>query len=271
MDPIRERLHDPEVLTRLNAFIISYFGWVFFGMAYSVIGRWSVNVTNEFLRLPLTSRSLVVGLINFTDSIPPLHALLAFSYYIGFTGSIAFAVIYLLFYLRDLEASDRLLTSYVLAYLSAGAIYMMFHIYSPHMVYHLRGFTSSNTLFTRQEFVFPSLHNTIITVNIIILWKYRHRWGGRILILLNALIPFATVMLGHHWVYDVLGGFALGTAVTRVSSRRTSTLPQKLYRLEAAYLRKITMINVVLAIILFIIALEPERAAEIINGLMSTS
>jgi|GEM_PF-2519992 len=270
MEWLRERLSDPEVLIRLNGFFLSYFGWMAFGLLYGVLGKWSVDVTSEFLHLPFTSKTFVLGLIHFTKSIPPLYGLFTFVYYLGFTGSIAFIVVYLLIYLRDLESSDKLLASYILSYLFAGLTYMVFHIYAPHVVYNLPGYSSENTLLTRQEFVLPSLHNTIITVNILILWKHRDRLGAKLLIFLNALIPFATLFLGHHWIYDIISGFALGTFVCWLSQGVGMGIPRRLYNWELSSLRKITVVNLLLVLILLVVALNPEKVMEIINGIMTT-
>ena len=269
MEWLRRRLSDPEVLIRLNGFFMSYFGWMAFGILYGVLGRWSVDVTSAFLHLPLTSKAFVLELINFTKSIPPLYGLFTVVYYLGFTSSIASMVVYLLIYLRDLETSDKLLASYILSYTFAGIIYMIFHIYAPHVVYHLPGYTSENTLLTRQEFVLPSLHNTIITVNILLLWRHRHRLGAKFLIFINALIPFATFFLGHHWIYDILSGFALGAFVCWLSRGVGMGIPRRLYDWELSSLRKITVLNFVLALIILLIAINPNRVVEIINGLMT--
>ncbi len=268
MEWARRWLHDPEILIRLNAFFLSYFGWIGFGILYGVIGKWSIDVTSRFLTLPLTSRSLVVGLIDFTHSIKPLYFLFVGVYYLGFTGSIALAVFYLLIYLADKDASDRLLAGYLLSYTFAGVAYLIFHIYAPHIVYNLPGFTSENTLFTRQEFVLPSLHNTIITVNILTLWRHRDKLGAKILILVNALIPFATVFLGHHWVYDVLTGILLGSFTYWLGRGVGMKIPSAIYRWETSSLRRITLINFVLALIVLIIGLNPERISEVIHGVL---
>lgn len=269
MEWLRRRLSDPEVLTRLNGFFVSYFGWMAFGVLYGILGRWSVDVTSSFLKLPLTSRAFVVELVNFTKSIPPLYGLLTIVYYLGFTSSIAFMVVYTLIYLRDLETSDRVLISYVLSYTFAGISYMIFHIYAPHFVYQLPGYTSENTLLTRQEFVLPSLHNTIITVNILMLWKHRRRLGAKFLIFLNALIPFATFFLGHHWIYDILSGFALGAFTCWLSGRIGVGMPRKFYDWELSSLRKITIFNFVLAAIVLLIAIYPSKVMGIITSFIT--
>lgn len=241
-----------------------------FGILYGFLGRWSVDMTSAFLNLPFTSKAFVLEVIHFTKSIPPLYGLFTIVYYIGFTGSIGFMVVYLLVYLKDLDTSDKLLASYIFSYIFAGMTYMVFHIYAPHVVYHLSGYTSDNTLLTRQEFVLPSLHNTIITVNIILLWRHRHKLGAKFLIIVNALIPFATFFLGHHWIYDIISGFALGTFVCWLSGEVGMGIPRRLYDWELSSLRKITVLNFVLMLILLLIAINPAKIVEIMNGLIST-
>lgn len=270
MDWVQRRLHDPEVLIRLNAFFLSYFGWMAFGVLYGIIGRWSIDVTKEFLKLPLTSRDLVTGLVGFTKSIPPLYSLLTLVYYIGFSGSICLMVAYLLIYKRDLRASDELFIRYLGAYAIAGAVYLVAHIYAPHVVYNLPGYSSSNTLLTRQEFVLPSLHNTIVTINILTVWKYRKKLGGKLLILTNSIIPFATVLLGHHWIYDVLAGMVLGTILSKVTADRTTRIPETLYSWEIAYIRKITIANAILAVLVLLLAINPGRWLAVISALFSS-
>ena len=268
MELLQRRLGDPNVLVRLNAFVLSYFGWIAFGVLYGVIGRWSVDLTERFLRLPLTSGKLVVGLVNFTKSVSPLYALFNSVYYLGFAGSIALIVAYLLIILYDLESSDRLLARYLMAYAVAGVLYLMFHIYAPHIVYNLPGYTSGNTLLTRQEFVLPSLHNTFATINIITLWKYRRKLSGKALIFINTLIPFATVFLGHHWVYDVITGILLGIAVSKVSEGWSARISEEIYRMEVSSLQRITVLNFLLALIVLLIAADPRRALEVFGGLL---
>ncbi|WP_456422705.1 phosphatase PAP2 family protein [Thermococcus sp.] len=268
MDWLCERLRDRAVLLRLNAFVFSYFGWILFGVAYAYLGRWSVNVTREFLRLPLTSRGLVLSLLNTVRSIHPVYLLLSWVYYLGFAGSIALMVFYLLVYLGDLETSDQLLVRYLMAYSTAGTVYLVFHIYAPHLVYHISGYPSGNTLLTRQEFVLPSLHNTFAAINIITVWKYRKRLGGRTLLVINTLIPFATVLLAHHWIYDVLTGFLLAIAVSKVTDGWVARIPEKLYEVELKSLRAITMLNFALAALMLLIALDPHRWLLLVKSIL---
>ncbi len=263
-----ERLHSRAVLVRLNAFILSYFGWIGFGILYGYLGRWSRDLTPEFLKLPLTSREFVLSLLNFTKSIPPLYVTLKLVYYLGFAGSIAIIVAYLLVYLGDIRTSDELLARYLIAYTVAGGIYLLFHIYSPHYVYQIPGYSMENTLLTRQEFVLPSLHNAFAAINIITAWKYRRRLGGKLLIAVNTLIPFATLLLAHHWIYDIVTGFVLGTAVSELTDGWIARIPEKLYGLEVRSLRLVTMVNLIAALIVFLIAINPVRWIMLVRGIL---
>ncbi len=269
MNTFLARLRDRDVLVRLNAFILSYFGWIAFGVLYGYIGKWSVDITKYFLKLPLTSKSLVIGLLSFTKSLTPLYDLLKSIYYFGFAGSIGFMVFYVLLYLQDFQTSDELLARYIMAYCGAGAIYLLFHTYAPHYIYHIPGYSMENTLLTRQEFVLPSLHNTFAAINIMTVWKYRKRLGGKVLIVINTLIPFATVLLGHHWIYDVITGFLLAIAVSRVTNGWAIRIPMFIYSLELKSLEAITMFNIALATLMFLIALDPQKWILLIRSILN--
>ncbi|AFK23230.1 phosphoesterase PAP2 superfamily protein [Pyrococcus sp. ST04] len=256
INEIKGRISNKEILIRLNGFIISYFGWIIFTLLYEYFGRWSIDVTEEFLKLPLTSKSLVLELLDITKSIFPLYVLLRGVYYIGFAGSIGFMVIYILLYLRDIRTSDELLGGYLSAYIIAGVTYTLFHVYAPHYVYHIPGYPLTNTLLTRQEFVFPSLHNAFAAINIIVIWKYKRKIGAKVLLLLNTLIPFATVFLAHHWIYDVVSGFALGIAALKISKKVMKGVPKTIYNIELKVLRALTVFNVALVVLLLFLSLE---------------
>ncbi|WCN28436.1 phosphatase PAP2 family protein [Thermococcus kodakarensis] len=266
-DDIKSRIAK-DVLVRLNAFLLSYFGWMFFSILYIYIGRWSVDVTEQFIKLPFNSRDFILTLLNTTKSIPPVYHLLNAVYYIGFAGSIAFMVLYVLIYLKDFQTSDELLARYFIAYATAGAIYLTFHIYAPHYVYNVPGYDTDN-LFTRQEFVLPSLHNTFAAIHIITIWKYRKRLGGKVLLTINTLIPFATVLLIHHWIYDVLAGFLLAWAISSLTDGWMAKIPRTLYQLEIRSLSAVTLLNFLLAALLLLFSLEPQKWILLFRALLN--
>nr|WP_082781427.1 phosphatase PAP2 family protein [Thermococcus peptonophilus] len=241
---------------------------MFFSILYIYIGRWSIDVTEQFLKLPFTSRDFVLAVLNTTKSIPPVYHLLNAVYYLGFAGSIAFMVLYVLIYLKDFQTSDELLARYFIAYAVAGAIYLMFHIYAPHYVYNIPGY-DTDSLFTRQEFVLPSLHNTFAAIHIITIWKYRKRLGGKALLAINTLIPFATVFLIHHWIYDVLTGFLLAWAISSLTNGWIAKIPETLYQLEIKSLSAVTILNFLLAAFLLLFALDPQKWILLLRALLS--
>ncbi|ANF23414.1 phosphatase PAP2 family protein [Thermococcus piezophilus] len=267
---VRELVNDWEVLVRLNSFFLSYFGWLLFGLAYGFLGRYSVDLTDYLLKLPFTSRDFVVSLVGFTKSVPLIYWLLEAVYYLGFSGSIALVVAYLLLYKRDLETSDELFIRYLLSYSVAGVIYILFHVHAPHLVYNLPGYISENNYLTRQEFVLPSLHNTFAMVNIITLWKYRKEKTGATIIAINSLIPFATLLLGHHWIYDIVTGMLLAGIVSRLLVGYSPKLPAILCRLELSYLKRLTLVSFFIGVIALFLAAAPQHWSQLVNNLFGT-
>jgi len=238
-----ESLNNHDILIRLNTFLLLYFGWIGFTVLYDNIKPYSRDITPLLLKLPFTSYQFVTGAIDLVKSCPPLYFLLKAVYYVGFSGSIALAVLFVLIYKRDLQKADELALGYLLTYSIAGVIYSIAHVYAPHYVYNLPGFYPDRTYLTQQEFVLPSLHNTIAAFNIIILWKYRKNLTAKLLILLNSLVPFATLLLGHHWVYDALAGIFLAMLVGKLVEGRRIKVPSALRSMSISMIRHITLFS----------------------------
>jgi membrane-associated phospholipid phosphatase len=55
---------------------------------------------------------------------------------------------------------------------------------------------------------FPSLHCGVMLLSIILAWRY-HKWFFWIQLPFGTGLVLGTVYLRHHWVVDILGGFAL--------------------------------------------------------------
>jgi len=250
LDKAQRLVNDKRFLERITVFILLYIGWTLFTLVYNFIKPYSRNLTSEFLKLPLMSRSFTVGMVSMIEGIKPLYYFLSGIYFLGFTGSIGLAVFYLLFVREDYQASDELALRYLLAYVTCGLIYSVFHIYAPHIVYHLNGYYPDNSGLTQQEFVFPSLHNTIAAINLITVWKYRDRIGGKVIIALSTLIPFATVLLGQHWVYDALAGMGLAALLSKITEGKT-IVPGFVRRMSYEGVRRMTVLSGALAALLF--------------------
>lgn len=243
VDRLVESFNNHDVLLRLNTFLILYFGWIGFTVFYEHIKQYSRDVTYLLLHLPFTSRNFVVSTIEITREILPFYVLVKLTYYVGFSGSIALTVFFVLLYMRDLQKADELALGYLLIYSACGIIYSVFHVYAPHYVYDLPGFYPDKTYLTQREFVLPSLHNTIASFNIIILWKYRKKIAGGLLIALNSLVPFATLLLGHHWVYDALSGIFLAMIVGKLVGGKRIKVPSAFKRINVSIIRHITMLG----------------------------
>ena len=256
---VRSSLNDRDVLVRLNILLILYLGWVAFTVAYGLIQSHSRNVTQELLRLPLTSRSFVVTVVNFTHSIPLLYLTLRVVYYVGFTGSIALTVFFVLVYWRDLRASDELAMRYLLAYVSCGVIYSLFYVYAPHHLYHIPGFYPNKTYLTRPEFVLPSLHNTVAIINLLTVWHHRDKVCAKVLILMDSIIPFATVLLGHHWVYDAMTGVMLAFIIVKVTDGRTLRIPEGARTMHVRYIQRMTVVGLLIGLSVLLLAIHTPK------------
>ncbi|MCD6524906.1 MAG: phosphatase PAP2 family protein [Thermococcus sp.] len=240
---LMESLNDHDVLIRLNTFLLLYFGWIGFTVLYDNIKPYSRDITPPLLKLPFTSYQFVTGALDFVRGFLPLYLLMKAVYYVGFSGSIALTVFFVLIYKRDLQKADELALGYLLTYSISGVIYSIAHVYAPHYVYNLPGFYPDRTYLTQQEFVFPSLHNTIAAFNIIILWKYRKNFITKLLILLNSLVPFATLLLGHHWIYDALAGIFLAILVGKLVRGREIKVLSSLRSVKISIIRHITLFS----------------------------
>jgi hypothetical protein len=59
---------------------------------------------------------------------------------------------------------------------------------------------------------FPSLHCGVMLLSIILAWRF-HRWYFWIQLPLGTGLVLGTIYLRHHWVVDILAGFALALAM----------------------------------------------------------
>ncbi|EEB73256.2 phosphatase PAP2 family protein [Thermococcus sp. AM4] len=256
---LMESLNDHEVLIRLNTFLVLYFGWIGFTVLYDHIKSHSRDVTYLLLKLPFTSYKFVVTTLDLTKDFLPIYFLMKAIYYIGFSGSIALTVFFVLIYKRDLQKADELALGYLVIYSICGAIYTLVHVYAPHYVYNLPGFYPDRTYLTQQEFVLPSLHNTVAAFNIIILWKYRRELTAKLIIALNSLVPFATLLLGHHWIYDALSGIVLAVIVGRLVEGKKIRVPSTFRSVNVSIIKHVTMLGFLAGGFLLILAITMPK------------
>lgn len=60
---------------------------------------------------------------------------------------------------------------------------------------------------------FPSAHTMIITIIVLLMWRYLPKFGRLLLLILIPIMALSRIYLGVHAPLDVIGGFALGVGV----------------------------------------------------------
>jgi len=197
-------------------FVLVYVSWDAYSLVYPAIGRWSLNITPWFLRLPLTSRGFEYSLVHWAVSHRPIHLLLRAVYNNGFTGTMVATFLYLLW--TDVGGARRLVRLYALTFGILAVSFVLFHTYAPHVIYSLPERYAPNTALTRPQFVFPSPHCSIAFVSLIAVWRKKGPLAASLKGFL-VLVPISTVLLGEHWVWDVIGGFGVALAAAAVEKR----------------------------------------------------
>ena len=204
-----------ERLRLLTIFVAVYLSWNAYALAYPLIGRWSVNVLPYFLKLPLTSCSFERSLVSWTVSRRVLHALMRLAYNTGFSGSMFLTFLYSL---RDERLSWKLIRRYALTFLILEVSFALFHVYAPHYVYSLPEEYAPNNALTPPQFVFPSPHCAIAFVSLMTVRKKKDPLS-KVLKAYLFLVPVSTVLLGEHWVWDVLAGFMVALLAVELEKR----------------------------------------------------
>ena len=209
-----------SITSRIRAvlmLILAYAYWNLYSLVYPHLGHWSVNYTDLLLALPGTSRDFVLRLLLWTKSHALLYAFMDLLYKIGFTGVIFGVTVYLL--LIDPKSAERLAKGYLVAFLILSAIFVIAHVYPPHLVYtDLPREYSPPSWQARPQFVLPSPHCTVDTLGFIALVRRKEKLS-KVLALVVALIPASTVLLAEHWVWDAFTGILLGYIVHKLSER----------------------------------------------------
>ncbi len=205
-------LMETERLKLIITFILIYLSWDAYALAYPFIGQWSVNTLPYFLRLPLTSYSFEYSLVSWTVSHQCLHTLMRLIYNSSFSGSMFLTF---LCSLPDKGLSKRLIRRYLLIFLILAVSFALFHIYAPHYVYHLPERYMPNNILTPPQFVFPSPHCAIAFVSLLTIWEKRNP----LMIFLRVyllLVPVSTVLLGEHWIWDVIAALFIALFAIKI-------------------------------------------------------
>ncbi|WP_048811326.1 phosphatase PAP2 family protein [Thermococcus gammatolerans] len=197
--------------------ILAYAYWNLYSLIYPALGRWSVNYTDLLLKLPGTSHDFVLKLLLWTESHGALYLLMDTLYRMGFTGIMLGTALYLL--IRDPGEAEKLGKGYLLAFLIMSVIFVIAHVYPPHLVYtDLPREYPPPGWQARPEFVLPSPHCTIDTLSFLALVRRKDKLS-MLLALIPVLTPVSTVLLAEHWVWDALTGIILGYIVHRLAER----------------------------------------------------
>jgi len=202
-------------LELLAAFTAVYLSWDAYALVYPILGHWSVNVLPLFLKLPLTSCSFERALVGWTVSHGSLHWLMRLVYNTGFSGSMFLTFLYSL---RDEKLSWKLLRRYALTFSFLALSFSIFHVYAPHRVCSLPEEYEPNNALTPSQFVFPSPHCAVAFTSLMTVWKKKDTLA-EVLKAYLLLVPVSTVLLGEHWVWDVLGGFIISIIAVWVEKR----------------------------------------------------
>ena len=160
----------------------------------------------------------------------PLYAVLSGMYVFGFTY-LLFAAAVLTFLLPSQRRFKELLIAYLLNYSLGAVCYTLFIAYGPRiwistrvdgLLYQLYPQTQTLTSAVASNTnVFPSLHTSLSVVVLLFAWRTRRaypRWVP-IASLVAAGVVLSTMVLGIHWLTDVVAGVALGAWSVVAASR----------------------------------------------------
>ena len=201
-----------EKLKLLLVFVAVYLSWDAYALLYPFIGRWSVSILPYFLKLPLTSYSFEYSLVSWTVSHGFIHETMRVIYNTGFTGSMFLSFAYSL---GDERLSWKLVKRYAIAFSLLALSFTLFHVYAPHRVYILPDTYAPNNPLTPPQFVFPSPHCAVAFASLMVLWSRKSIQATLIKVYL-LLVPISTVLLGEHWIWDVLGGFLIALISAKI-------------------------------------------------------
>lgn len=139
----------------------------------------------------------------------------------------------------------ELLVAYVLNYTAGTILFTVFTAVGPRVYVsnHVDGLlydfypqaaALTSTVSDRAD-VFPSLHTSLAVIVLIFAWQTRHtlpRWVPIAAVVANGVI-LSTMVLGIHWLLDVLAGITLAVACVGLSKRIVLLLEERAYRPQA--------------------------------------
>jgi membrane-associated phospholipid phosphatase len=166
-----------------------------------------IDVTNLLLKLPLCNKEFYLTLQSLPAVIIEFFKII---YLYGFSFEIVGGIGYYLFIKKDFLKSDTILIDLALGWLFAGLIYSIIVVQSPFQVGVAKDFIDMHYfwIFTKPTYEIPSLH-TAYSLLLALHFK-DEKYLNYVYFALAILIPISTLIMGMHWIVDVITGILYG-------------------------------------------------------------
>ena len=196
---------EKRILVRLATYPIAYILWGGL-MWYSQIIK-PIDFTHLLLKLPLCNKEFYLVLQSLPDIIIIIFKII---YLFGFSSMIICGIAYYLFIKKDFLKSDMILVDLALGWLFAGLIYTFIVVKSPFQVGVAKDLIDSHFfwIFTKPTYEIPSLH-TAYSLLLALHFK-DEKYLNYVYFALAILIPISTLIMGMHWIVDVITGILYG-------------------------------------------------------------
>ncbi|NPA62283.1 MAG: phosphatase PAP2 family protein [Methanococci archaeon] len=196
---------DKRIVVRLCVYPIAYLLWGGL-MWYSQVVH-PFDLTNFLFYIPLCNKGFYTTL----QTLPyPVIEFFRIIYLYGFSLIIVGGIGYYLFIKKDFLKSDMILIDLALGWLFAGIIYTFVVVKSPFQVGVAKDLVDYHYfwIFTKPTYEIPSLH-TAYSLLLALHFK-DEKPLNYIFFAMAVLIPIATLIMGMHWIVDVITGVIYG-------------------------------------------------------------
>ncbi len=196
---------DKRILVRLATYPIAYIMWGGL-MWYSQIIT-PLDLTNLLLKLPLCNSEFYMHLQSLPNIVIEFFRII---YLYGFSSMIVGGIAYYLFIKKDFLKSDMILIDLAFGWLFAGLIYTFVVVKSPFQVDVAKDLINYHYfwIFTKPTYEIPSLHTAYAFL--LALHLKDEKPLNYIYFALAILIPISTLIMGMHWIVDVITGILYG-------------------------------------------------------------
>ncbi|MEO2117219.1 MAG: phosphatase PAP2 family protein [Methanocaldococcus sp.] len=199
---------DKRILVRLAIYPIAYVLWGGL-MWYSQIIT-PLDLTNLLFNLPLCNKEFYLILQSLPNIVIEFFKIV---YLYGFSFMIVGGIAYYLFIKKDFLKSDMILIDLALGWLFAGLIYTFVVVKSPFQVGVAKDLINMHYfwIFTKPTYEIPSLHTAYSFL--LALHLKDEKPLNYIYFALAILIPISTLIMGMHWIVDVITGILYGYVI----------------------------------------------------------